>query len=137
MAGFSVVNEKIGNIYAIITKGGEEMKHKMGLYNEPFQSIQSGKKVFEVRLYDKKRQNIQIEDEIEFANLKTKETICVKVKELKCYKTFEEMYKDIDKGLMDCANWSLEEMLASTYEIYTKEQEQKWGTVAIGIAVIA
>ncbi|HEK9102112.1 ASCH domain-containing protein [Bacillus pfraonensis] len=94
------------------------MKHKMGLYNEPFQSIQSGKKVFEVRLYDKKRQDIQIEDEIEFTNLKTKETICVKVKELKCYKTFEEM-------------------LASTYEIYTKEQEQKWGTVAIGIEVIA
>lgn len=47
------------------------------------------------------------------------------------------MYKDIDKELMDCANWSLEEMLTSTYEIYTKEQEQKWGTVAIGVEVIA
>lgn len=95
------------------------------------------KKVFEVRLYDKKRQNIQIEDKIEFTNVTTKEIICVKVTELKCYKTFEEIYKDIDKKLMDCANWSLEEMLASTYEIYTKEQEQKWGTVAIGIEVIA
>ncbi|WP_410983234.1 ASCH domain-containing protein [Bacillus cereus] len=113
------------------------MKHKMGLYNEPFQSIQSGKKVFEVRLYDKKRQNIQIEDEIEFTNLITKETICVKVTELKCYKTFERMYKDIDKKRMDCANWSLEEMLASTYEIYTKEQEQKWGIVAIRVEIIA
>ncbi|MCI0765230.1 ASCH domain-containing protein [Bacillus sp. TL12] len=113
------------------------MKHKMSLYNEPFQSIQSGKKVFEVRLYDKKRQNIQIEDEIEFTNLATKETICVRVTELKCYKTFEEMYKDINKKLMDCANWSLEEMLASTYEIYTKEQEQKWGTVAIRVEIIA
>ncbi len=47
------------------------------------------------------------------------------------------MYKDIDKELMGCANWSLEEMLVSTYEIYTKEQEQQWGTVAIGIEVIA
>lgn len=56
---------------------------------------------------------------------------------MKCYKTFEEMYKDIDKELMGCANWSLEEMLVSTYEIYTKEQEQQWGTVAIGIEVIA
>ncbi|MBY0598618.1 ASCH domain-containing protein [Bacillus bingmayongensis] len=113
------------------------MKHKMSLYTEPFQSIQSGKKVFEVRLYDKKRQSIQKEDEIEFTNLTTKETICVKVTKLKCYKTFQEMYKDIDKELLDCANWSLEEMLASTYEIYTKEQEQKWGTIAIGIEVIA
>ncbi|KEK22243.1 hypothetical protein BAGA_20340 [Bacillus gaemokensis] len=109
----------------------------MGLYDEPFQSIQSGKKIFEVRLYDEKRRNIQTGDEIEFRNLTTKETICVKVTGLKCYVTFQEMYKDIDKELLDCANWSLEEMLASTYEIYTKEQEQKWGTVAIGIEIIA
>ncbi len=34
---------------------------------------------------------------------------------------------------MDCENDSLEEMLESTYKIYTKEQEKKWGTVAIGI----
>ncbi|WIY59623.1 ASCH domain-containing protein [Bacillus arachidis] len=113
------------------------MQDKMGLYDEPFQSIQSGKKIFEVRLYDKKRQDIQKDDEIEFTNLTAKETIRVKVTELKCYKTFQEMYKDIDKELMDCANWSLEEMLTSTYEIYTKEQEQKWGTVAIGVEVIA
>lgn len=47
------------------------------------------------------------------------------------------MYEEIDKELLGCENWSLEEMLASTYEIYTKEQEQKWGTIAIGIEVIA
>lgn len=29
------------------------MRYEMGLYNKPFQSIQSGKKVYEVRLYDK------------------------------------------------------------------------------------
>ncbi|WP_459500166.1 ASCH domain-containing protein [Bacillus sp. C1] len=113
------------------------MQYKMGLYNEPFQSIQSGKKVFEVRLYDEKRQKIQKDDEIEFTNLITKETICTKVTELKCYKTFQQMYEEIDKELLDCANWSLEEMLASTYEIYTKEQEQKWGTIAIGVEVIS
>ncbi|PEB43743.1 ASCH domain-containing protein [Bacillus pseudomycoides] len=113
------------------------MKHKMGLYKGPFQSIQSGKKVFEVRLYDKKRQNIQKDDKIEFTNLTTKETICAKVTELKCYQTFQQMYEDIDKELLDCANWSVEEMLASTYEIYTKEQEKRWGTIAIGVEVIA
>ena len=46
------------------------------------------------------------------------------------------MYEQIDKKLLDCGNDSLEEMLESTYKIYTKEQEQKWGTVAIGIEVI-
>ncbi|MBE7120707.1 ASCH domain-containing protein [Bacillus cereus] len=112
------------------------MRHKMGLYNEPFQSIYSGEKVFEVRLYDKKRQQIKQGDEIVFTNLTTAETIIVKVIEIKRYESFKEMYKQIDKKLFDCEELSIEEMLESTYEIYTKEQEKEWGTVAIGVEVI-
>ncbi|MBJ7985210.1 MULTISPECIES: ASCH domain-containing protein [Bacillus cereus group] len=112
------------------------MRHKMGLYNEPFQSIYSGKKVFEVRLYDKKRQQIKHGDEIVFTNLMTAETIIVKVTEVKRYESFKEMYEQIDEKLFDRENVSLEEMLESTYKIYTKEQEKEWGTVAIGVEVI-
>ncbi|PGZ68140.1 ASCH domain-containing protein [Bacillus sp. AFS029637] len=112
------------------------MKHKMGLYNKPFQSIQSGKKVYEVRLYDKKRQLIKQGDEIVFTNLTTAETMAVKVMEITRYESFKAMYEHIDKKLLDCENNSLEEMLESTYKIYTKEQEENLGTVAIGIEVI-
>ncbi|HFJ9453929.1 ASCH domain-containing protein [Bacillus thuringiensis] len=112
------------------------MRYEMGLYNKPFQSIQSGKKVYEVRLYDKKRQLINKGDEIVFTNLTTKEMMAVKVTEIKRYENFQVMYKQIDKKLLDCENDRLEEMLESTYKIYTKEQEKKWGTVAIGIEVI-
>ncbi|PEC23004.1 ASCH domain-containing protein [Bacillus cereus] len=112
------------------------MKHKMGLYNGPFQSIQSGKKVYEVRLSDTKRQLIKQGDEIVFTNLTTAETMAVKVTEVKRYESFKAMYEQIDKKLLGCENDSLEEMLESTYKIYTKEQEEEWGTVAIGIEVI-
>ncbi|EOP12315.1 MULTISPECIES: ASCH domain-containing protein [Bacillus] len=112
------------------------MRYEMGLYNKPFQSIQSEKKVYEVRLYDTKRQLIKQGDEIVFTNLTTAETMAVKVTEVKRYKSFKEMYEQIDKKFLDCENDSLEEMLESTYKIYTKEQEKKWGTVAIGIEVI-
>ncbi|MGE7880424.1 ASCH domain-containing protein [Bacillus sp. NPDC094077] len=112
------------------------MRYEMGLYNTPFQSIQSGKKVYEVRLYDKKRQLIKQGDEIVFTNLTTAETMAVKVTEIKRYENFKAMYEQIDKKLLDCENDSLEEMLESTYKIYTKEQEEKWGTVAIRIEVI-
>ncbi|ASZ16915.1 ASCH domain-containing protein [Bacillus cereus] len=112
------------------------MRYEMGLYNKPFQSIQSGKKVYEVRLYDKKRQLIKQGDHIVFTNLTTAATMAVKVTEIKRYKNFQAMYEQIDKKLLGCENDSLEEMLESTYKIYTKEQEQKWGTVAIGIEVI-
>ncbi|EMI9089378.1 ASCH domain-containing protein [Bacillus cereus] len=112
------------------------MRYEMGLYNKPFQSIQSGKKVYEVRLYDTKRQLIKQGDEIVFTNLTTAETMAVKVTEVKRYKIFKELYEQIDKKFLDCENDSLEEILESTYKIYTKEQEKKWGTVAIGIEVI-
>ncbi|KMN45705.1 MULTISPECIES: ASCH domain-containing protein [Bacillus] len=112
------------------------MRHQMRLYNEPFQSICSGKKVFEVRLYDKKRQQIKQGDEIVFTNLVTAEIIAVKVTEIKRYESFKEMYEQIDGKLFDRENVSIEERLESTYKIYTKEQEKEWGTVAIGIKVI-
>ncbi|WP_144614145.1 ASCH domain-containing protein [Bacillus cereus] len=112
------------------------MIYEMGLYNKPFQSIQSGKKVYEVRLYDAKRQLIKQDDHIVFTNLTTEETMIVKVMEIKRYESFKAMYEQIDKKLLDCEDDSLEEMLESTYKIYTKEQEKKWGTVAIGIEVI-
>ncbi|AZQ46911.1 ASCH domain-containing protein [Bacillus albus] len=112
------------------------MIYEMGLYNKPFQSIQLGKKVYEVRLYDAKRQLIKRGDHIVFTNLTTEKTMTVKVTEIKRYESFKEMYEQIDKKLLDCENDSLEEMLESTYKIYTKEQEQKWGTVAIRIEVI-
>lgn len=109
------------------------MIYEMGLYNKPFQSIQSGHKVYEVRLYDTKRQLIKQGDHIVFTNLTTSATMTVKVTEIKRYESFKAMYEQIDKKLLDCENDSLEEMLENTYKIYTKEQEQKWGTVAIGI----
>ncbi|MCR6848077.1 MULTISPECIES: ASCH domain-containing protein [Bacillus] len=112
------------------------MIYEMGLYNKPFQSIQSGKKVYEVRLYDTKRQLIKQGDHIVFTNLTTAATMTVKVTKIKRYESFKVMYEQIDKKLLDCENDSLEEMLKSTYKIYTKEQEKKWGTVAIRIEVI-
>ncbi|MCC2461630.1 ASCH domain-containing protein [Bacillus mobilis] len=112
------------------------MIYEMGLYNKPFQSIQSGKKVYEVRLYDAKRQLIKQGDHIVFTNLTTSATMTVKVTDIKRYESFKVMYEQIDNKLLDCENDSIEEMLESTYKIYTKEQEKKCGTVAIGIEVI-
>lgn len=112
------------------------MRYEMGLYNKPFQSIQSGKKYMKYVYMIKKRQLINKGDEIVFTNLTTKEMMAVTVTEIKRYESFKAMYEQIDKKLMDCENDSLEEMLESTYKIYTKEQEKEWGTVAIGIEVI-
>jgi|SRR5690625_360179 len=113
------------------------MDHKMSLFTEPFYSIQNGKKMYEVRLNDEKRRKIKVGDCIEFVKIPNyDETLHVKVQELRTYATFKEMYKDIPFHLFDCEGWTLEEMIDGTFEIYTKEQERKWGTLAIKIALI-
>ena len=55
-------------------------------------------KVYEVRLYDKKRQLIKQGDHIVFTNLTTAATMAVKVTEIKRYKNFQAMYEQIDKN---------------------------------------
>ena len=113
------------------------LKYSMGLYDEPFKSIQDGKKVVEVRLNDEKRRKIQIGDIIEFLKVpKTGETIEVEVLDLRKYNTFKEMYQDTPFHLFDCEGWTMTEMIDGTYEIYTKEQEKQWGTLAIKIKAI-
>ena len=50
------------------------MKHQMKLRSHPFYMIRSGQKTYELRLYDEKRQRLQVNDEIEFRCLDKDET---------------------------------------------------------------
>ena len=45
------------------------MVHVMKLKNDPFQKIKTGKKTVELRLYDNKRRQLDIGDDIIFTNL--------------------------------------------------------------------
>jgi ASC-1-like (ASCH) protein len=110
------------------------MEHRMGLYGEYFQSIIKGKKKVEVRLNDEKRRKIEIGDTIEFIKIPEQdETLKVQVIGIRKYDTFKEMYEDIPFEEFDCEGWTMKEMIDGTYEIYTPEQEKKWGTLAITI----
>ena len=106
----------------------------MGLYGQYFTAIKEGKKTVEVRLNDEKRRAIKIGDTIEFTKVpEQNETIQVQVTNLRTYATFEEMYENISFQDFDCEGWSMKEMVEGTYEIYSPEQEKRWGTLAITI----
>lgn len=110
------------------------MKHQMGLYGEYFNAIQKGRKRIEVRLNDEKRRKIQIGDTIEFIKVPSQDAVLhVQVIDLEVYDTFEEMYQEIPFKDFDFEGWTMKEMIDGTYEIYTKEQEKKWGALAITI----
>lgn len=108
--------------------------HSMGLYNEYFTLIQEQKKTVEVRLYDEKRRKIALGDKIEFISLPDQsKTLQVEVVGLTKYDTFKEMFTDIPSEKLGGENWTLEEMIDGMYKIYSPEQEQRWGTIAITI----
>lgn len=108
------------------------MVHQMGLYGEYFEAIRKGEKRVEVRLNDERRRVIKVDDTIEFIRVpEQNETLKVQVIELRTYDTFKEMYEDIPFADFDCEHWTMEGMLAGTYEIYSREQEKAYGTLAI------
>lgn len=113
------------------------MEHRMGLYEAPFQSMKSGEKTVEVRLYDNKRRKLKIGDTIQFTKVPdSNETIKAEVIGLKTYSTFREMYENIPANDLDAADKPVDEMVEQTYQIYSPESENKWGTVAISLKIL-
>ncbi len=109
----------------------------MGLYESPFQSIKLERKTVEVRLNDEKRQKIKRGDTIKFTKLPDKnEILFVEVLELQQYDSFREMYENIPLKKFDTEGKPINKMVERTYEIYSPEQENKWGTLAITIKLI-
>ena len=117
-----------------LVKEHTKLIHQMGLYEEYFAAIKTGRKKMEVRLNDEKRRRIKIGDSIKFIKVPEQdESLQVQVMDLTTYETFQAMYEDIPFEAFDCAGWMMKEMLEGTYDIYTPEQEEEWGVLAITI----
>lgn len=70
------------------------MKHTMHLQPQPFLMIRSGEKTIELRLYDEKRQQIKVNDEIEFCSPESGQTpYTVRVKALHRFRNFGDRIK--------------------------------------------
>lgn len=106
------------------------MQHQMKLSSEAFHKIARSKKVIESCLYDEKRRQIKIGDEIEFsANNHPRRKIKTRVKELLWYATFEELFSSHEPALF--GGESKEALLSEVREFYSEEEEKRWGVVGI------
>lgn len=104
----------------------------MGLYKEGFDLIQTKRKSIEIRVNDEKRKKIKVGDAITFYLLpKQTETITVSVTALKVFASFKDLYENIDFTLLGRADKSMEWMIAASYDFYKREDEQKYGVLAI------
>lgn len=111
------------------------MKHEMRLHDQPFKLIKAGTKTIELRLYDEKRQQIQVRDEITFTNRATGEVLNVKVIAMHIYSSFADLYRDYDKVSLGYSKD--EEAKPEDMELYySKEEQEKYGVVGIEIQLI-
>ena len=107
----------------------------MRLHKGPFELIKNGSKTIELRLYDEKRQMINIGDTITFESRSDGDKIQVKVIALHKYPSFEELYKHFDKVSMGYKDD--EEADPKDMELYYSSEEQsKYGVVGIEVELI-
>ena len=94
------------------------MVHQMKLLESPFERIKNGTKTIEFRLFDEKRKQIKIGDQIEFSKLPDlKEKLLVDVIELYKEDTFETLLKKLYNDEEE-----IKEKIKSMYKIYSPEK---------------
>ncbi|MCR4851145.1 MAG: DUF1810 family protein [Lachnospiraceae bacterium] len=107
------------------------MLHQMKLKLSPFEKIKNGSKTIELRLYDEKRQKVQVGDFIEFTCLdKPKQRIQTRVTALHRFTTFAELYASLQKEKLgynptDAPNPNHMD------EYYSCEDQEKYGALGI------
>ncbi|MCM1115283.1 MAG: patatin-like phospholipase family protein [Clostridium sp.] len=109
------------------------MTHFYTLNPKPFEKIFSGDKTIELRLFDEKRQKLQIGDKIVFQHIENENNIIpVKVTALHKFNSFEELYRALP---LDKCGYSPDEMdtakSTDMEKYYTKKQEKKYGVIGI------
>lgn len=114
------------------------MKHGMRLQKEYFNAIKKGRKNIELRLFDEKRQKIQIGDLILFKQEgPDNHEIEAKVSALYHASSFEELFRSI--SLYDCGydiNSDVEHVVSDLRKIYTEEEEARYGVLGIELSEI-
>ena len=109
--------------------------HKMNLQQKYFDFIKNGTKRIELRLFDEKRQKIQLDDTIEFNN-DNDETIVAKVVGLLHYESFQELFNDFDISILADTSMTKAELQNALEEFYTPERQKKYGVLGIRLKIL-
>lgn len=104
--------------------------HYLQLTTIPFDAIASGVNTIESRLYDEKRQTIQLGDTVIFAHRKDpSQTVSVKVIGLLRYETFHDLFSH--NGPAKFGGESVEWLENQINEFYAVEEQKQYGVVGI------
>ena len=107
----------------------------MNLQPKYFDFIKDGTKQIELRLYDEKRQSIQLGDIIEFAK-SDDEKFKAEVVGLLRYSSFADLFEDFDISILADSSMTKQELLEVLGEFYSEEKQAEFGVIGIRIKII-
>jgi ASC-1-like (ASCH) protein len=113
------------------------MLYQMKLQEEPFERMQRGEKLLEMRIYDDKRQRLKLGDHIEFADASDmSKTIRTEIVGLLRYRNFSDLIDDVPAEILGFEESEKDYLKASIFELFTKEEEEASGVVGIRIRLL-
>ena len=111
-------------------------KIEMKLFELPFNQIKDGSKIVEVRLFDEKRKQIEINDIIVFKNTNTQETIERTVTNLKVFNNFKDLFNNYDPILLGASGYTVEQYNLSMLKIYSEDLVNQYKVLSIELEPI-
>lgn len=102
---------------------------------EPFDLIRTGKKIYELRLYDERRRGLQPGDTIEFTNNITGEKLVVRVESLHIFKNFKDLFDYLPQEDFGYERYNAQAYL-DMLAYYPLERQLKFPALAIKISLI-
>jgi len=106
----------------------------MNLQPKYYDYIKNGTKRIELRLFDEKRQKIQLGDEIEFSKSES-EKFTAKVVGLLRYESFERIFEDFDINILADVSMTKAELLEALNTFYAPEKQKELGVIGIRLEV--
>ena len=98
--------------------------------------ISSGRKTIEMRLFDERRKDLQVGDEIIFTNNVDGRKIRAKIKDLQVFSDFYALYKAYPKTMIGYLETEVADP-ADMYQYYDKQRIEKYGALAIEIELLS
>lgn len=109
--------------------------HPMKLNDAPFAQIAGGAKTVECRLFDEKRQQVQLGDTITFTNTSDEnKTITVKVVGLLRYATFADMFARNDPAKF--GGYDAASLTSALLKYYSLEEQSRFGVLGIEFELV-
>lgn len=107
------------------------------LDDDIFEIVKNGTKRVEVRLYDKKRELMKVGNTLTFYKRPLEiEKIETKITGLQKFKTIEELLNKYEMKEIYIEGFNKEEFIKILERFYSKEEQEKYGFVAIEFEVI-